>query len=884
MSRETRTTLYTIFIVILLLALGIAYAQVLSGTLEVQGEAEGEAQQGVFITDVEYYANNGADTANSSVDQFTGTTLKSKVTLGSGSSSSYTYKVTMYNNSDREYVFIGALTNKTVSSQYSNTNIDYNVESVTGLTGLEEYVTTIAPGEYITFPVTFTYTGTNTSNRVLNSYINFRFREVPIIELSNEGQTYTLEEISAGHVEEYEFTVSNYNQNYTNGVPLKYSFEAMLTEGCPVVAKIYDENGTEVTGSISMAGDGSSIDRTYTLKLTWDSSLDGREYKGQEYTCSVKLGAVPDDTDYADYIIEKEFGVEITTNRNTAPTLEVTVSDITSTTAKITATGGDVDGDSLQYTLEINGQTYGPSTTNSWEVTDLSVGKTYSYTVSVTDGYETVTKTGELTTECIHDVVQYIESTGKQYIDTGIIPDSNTEFELSISLNDVTSTLAIMGARNSNTKTPYFNMWIMSNKFRWDYYTSTTSVDFTVSEDNKVVITKEGNIISFETNGTVATINDNTTEFTSPYTLYLFNVHQTTAETRMAKMKLYYFKMYQNDVLVRDFIPALDDNGVACLYDQVTKQYFYNSGTGTFNYALTQVYHIFGDWEVTKTATCIEEGIQTRTCTVCGKKETKEIAIDTENGHNYVDNTCTICGTTQSLPITNHYVGYYADLTGDGTVDGVIFADQGYGQVGDGQWVDSNGNYTITKVTSGLKKYYVSQESYTGKFGTKPVISPVSGTTGTDRFYVMALTDFDSDTNYWYYSAAKYGMSDYSTYTSGNFGTGKSNTAAMITKWKASGYGTQNSYDIWGLIQDEVKEGWFVPSRGEWSAFLCELLIATLDLTVGADEYKNFGLNDFYWTSSQGDTDLVFVPFFLGEILHMTSPDNSAWLRLCSTF
>ena len=92
MSRETRTTLYTIFIVILLLALGIAYAQVLSGTLEVQGEAEGEAQQGVFITDVEYYANNAADTVNSVVDQFTGTTLKSKVTLGSSSSSSGTVK------------------------------------------------------------------------------------------------------------------------------------------------------------------------------------------------------------------------------------------------------------------------------------------------------------------------------------------------------------------------------------------------------------------------------------------------------------------------------------------------------------------------------------------------------------------------------------------------------------------------------------------------------------------------------------------------------------------------------------------------------------------------------------------------------------------------
>jgi len=92
MSRETVRNLYGLFIVILLLALSICYAQVLSGTLEVKGEAEGKAQEGVFITDVEYYANNAADTVNSVVDQFTGTTLKSKVTLGSSSSSSGTVK------------------------------------------------------------------------------------------------------------------------------------------------------------------------------------------------------------------------------------------------------------------------------------------------------------------------------------------------------------------------------------------------------------------------------------------------------------------------------------------------------------------------------------------------------------------------------------------------------------------------------------------------------------------------------------------------------------------------------------------------------------------------------------------------------------------------
>lgn len=47
---------------------------------------------------------------------------------------------------------------------------------------------------------------------------------------------------------------------------------------------------------------------------------------------------------------------------------------------------------------------------------------------------------------------------------------------------------------------------------------------------------------------------------------------------------LYYCKIWQGDTLVRDFVPVLDTEGVACLYDNVSKEYFYNSGSGEFSY------------------------------------------------------------------------------------------------------------------------------------------------------------------------------------------------------------------------------------------------------------------------------------------------------------
>lgn len=179
--------------------------------------------------------------------------------------------------------------------------------------------------------------------------------------------------------------------------------------------------------------------------------------------------------------------------------------------------------------------------------------------------------------------IEYIEGTGTQYIDTGIQPDNNTTFELSIALNDLSTTQAVMGARTGLAQNSY-NIFVLNNDLRWDYYTTQTSTGLSYTVGNIINITKTANQTIFETQGQTKTITDTTTEFTTPYTMYLFTINQPTEETRYAKMKLYSCKIYQNSTICRDFKPALDSDGVACLYDEVSKEYFYNSGTGTFNY------------------------------------------------------------------------------------------------------------------------------------------------------------------------------------------------------------------------------------------------------------------------------------------------------------
>ena len=161
----------------------------------------------------------------------------------------------------------------------------------------------------------------------------------------------------------------------------------------------------------------------------------------------------------------------------------------------------------------------------------------------------------------------------------------------------------------------------------------------------------------------------------------------------------------------------------------------------------------------------------------------------------------------------------------------------------------------------------------------------MEGTSGNDRFYVMALEDINPGTLYCWYDAADGKLdSQYSVGTSANdFAvagaepTGRINTERMIASWNSSQYGEQNSNDMWGLIQDEVSDGWFVPSKSEWAAFG-----AAFDIT--SSTYSTFGLSGNCWSSSQYGTSTVYVPdFHIGGISYDLVSD-SYFVRLATTF
>ena len=149
---------YLVLLIIAALFMGIAYASITTRELTVSGDIEADAQEGVFISDIKYLSNSGADTENSKINQYIGTMMDSKVVLGSASSSTITYEVSIYNNSGREQVFIGMITDKTDPTLYSNPNIDYTVTTVDGQTPWETGKVFISPNSEVKCRITFKYT------------------------------------------------------------------------------------------------------------------------------------------------------------------------------------------------------------------------------------------------------------------------------------------------------------------------------------------------------------------------------------------------------------------------------------------------------------------------------------------------------------------------------------------------------------------------------------------------------------------------------------------------------------------------------------------------------------------------------------------------------
>ena len=248
----------------------------------------------------------------------------------------------------------------------------------------------------------------------------------------------------------------------------------------------------------------------------------------------------------------------------------------------------------------------------------------------------------------------------------------------------------------------------------------------------------------------------------------------------------------------------------------------------------------------------------------------------------------------ETIPENESYVGYYADLNGDGEADGIIYADLAIGSGGEKKWNNnSDSMFQYDEVTEGLKKYVLEEKdgSGFGKYKEK-MIKEVDKTSGIDRFYVMALKDLNKSC-LWYQSAyEKVSNTGKEKQGSDNdFGEGKSNTTYWINTYNnpesETKYGPQDERDMWKVIQDKLTDSngktWFIPSKSECSAFgyMCsEKVKVTFDVS---GNYYDFSLGDF-WTSTLTNSRYGWTFFCEPGYIGKTVLDGNMGVRLSTTF
>ena len=184
--------------------------------------------------------------------------------------------------------------------------------------------------------------------------------------------------------------------------------------------------------------------------------------------------------------------------------------------------------------------------------------------------------------------LEYLESSGTQWIDTGFAPTLNTEVDivaqyLSINNSDYDTIIGHSGSSNTNRFYPFSSIrgnnvlrssWGSEQNYTFPFDTNVHSIKYNTTNAHKII--RDGvEIVTLPTGSYTP----------NGRSLYLFicnTQNELVNPAWPATARVYECQIYDNETLVRDFVPAKRSDNVLGMLDKVNNKFYTNIGTGEF--------------------------------------------------------------------------------------------------------------------------------------------------------------------------------------------------------------------------------------------------------------------------------------------------------------
>ena len=183
--------------------------------------------------------------------------------------------------------------------------------------------------------------------------------------------------------------------------------------------------------------------------------------------------------------------------------------------------------------------------------------------------------------------LEYLESSGTQYIDTGVVPQTDTRLYLDAEIVSVRSGMnSLFGVRNEVGTTRYYYDAYYSDEqsicLRAYHITTGASDAFPTGR-----FTAEYTGSEIRLNGkSVLTYKPQELTFDTANNLLLYAMNYNNNGSQQSVAKIYRFRLEKAKETLIDFVPVLDETGSPCMWDTVSHQKLPMSGTGRFGYRI----------------------------------------------------------------------------------------------------------------------------------------------------------------------------------------------------------------------------------------------------------------------------------------------------------